>query len=589
VEVVAVPTHYEGKDGSLVFIRDITERKNAQARVEHLNQVLRSIRSVNQLISREKSEDLLVREVADLLVQQRSYESVLIMIKNGSDGIFNYTMAGQKSAFEPLLPFLNENRIPPCFEPICENNEPLKDKSSTLQDPGVMAACLLPEDAMSASLVHSGKLFGYILAVNRQGKPTDPEEELFLEIADDLAYGLNGLEAQQAREVAERARDHAQRQLLRSQKMESVGRLAGGVAHDFNNLLMGIMNYVELCREGVERDHPITEWLNEITVRQLLAFARRQTIAPVAMDLNEAIEGMLKMLRRLIGEDIQLLWEPQEDLWRVKMDPAQVDQILVNLCMNARDAIQYDGKILVETQNVVIDPEFYQPEAEFTPGNYVALAVSDDGTGMDTGTLENIFEPFFSTKGMGAGTGLGLATVYGIVKQNRGFVKVYSELGKGSTFRVFLPKCEAEPSVPTVEQVGDALSGGTETILLVEDEKSIRITTELFLKGLGYQVIGAHLPSEALRLAREHEGMIDLLITDIVMPEMSGRDLAEELARIHPDMKCLFMSGYTAKVIAHHGTLAKDIHFLAKPFSRKELTHEIRRLLDPCVDSGAVS
>jgi len=377
-------------------------------------------------------------------------------------------------------------------------------------------------------------------------------------------------------------------QLMQAQKMESIGRLAGGVAHDFNNLLMGIMGYADLCRDGLPDPHPVREWLDEITheaersaslTRQLLAFARRQTVAPEVVDLNDLVGNMLKMLRRLIGEDIDLVWQPGADLWSTKIDPSQLDQILANLCVNARDAINGVGKVTIETTNVSLDESYCADHVEASPGAHVMLAVSDDGCGMDHETLRNIFEPFFTTKPTGEGTGLGLATVYGIVKQNAGFVNVYSEPGKGTTFRIYLPREASARKETASESVKTDLQGGTETILLVEDEAGIRLTIRLFLERFGYTVIAAACPEEALRLVADHPDGIDLLITDVVMPGMSGRDLADKLALAYPSMKILYMSGYTANVIAHRGILDEGVQFLSKPIGRDELAQKVREVL----------
>ncbi len=380
-----------------------------------------------------------------------------------------------------------------------------------------------------------------------------------------------------------------QARLFQAQKMESVGRLAGGVAHDFNNMLMVISGEAEMAREETGNKELVENSLCEIQkavkrsadlTRQLLAFARRQTVAPKALDLNETINGMLKMLRRLIGEDIDMVWQPGRNLAPVFMDPSQVDQILVNLCVNARDAIAETGKITVETDNVSFDEAYCVRHAEAMPGNYVMLAVSDNGRGMDAETLGQIFEPFFSTKGANRGTGLGLATVYGVVKQNQGFINVYSEPGHGTTFKIYLPQ-HADKAVRTTEQKPAAKpQANRETVLLVEDELAILRTTTLLLKRLGYTVIPASTPGEAIRLAREYEGRIDLLVTDVIMPEMNGRDLARNLMSIFPDIKRMFMSGYTANVIAHHGVLDAGVQFIQKPFSGNALAAKIRETLD---------
>jgi signal transduction histidine kinase len=390
-------------------------------------------------------------------------------------------------------------------------------------------------------------------------------------------------------ELADRKRVEVEQELLQAQKLESVGRLAGGVAHDFNNLLMGIMGYADLCRDALPADHPNREWLDEITAdaqrsaditRQLLAFARKQTITPKVLDLNDALTGMLKMLRRLIGEDIDLVWMPGASLGPVRIDPSQIDQVLANLCVNARDAISGTGRITIETANVAIDAAHCACHEGVVPGDYVLLAVSDDGCGMEKSVLAHLFEPFFTTKELGKGTGLGLATVYGIVKQNNGFISVYSEPQRGTTFRVYLPRFAGAATATTVVRRAEAPRGRGETVLLVEDEKSLRVTCGLFLNSFGYRVLVAETPAAALALAAQHAGDIQLLLTDVVMPGMDGRQLAQRLAALKPGMRVLFMSGYTANVVAHHGVLDPSVHFIGKPFSRDDLAGAVREVLD---------
>ena len=372
--------------------------------------------------------------------------------------------------------------------------------------------------------------------------------------------------------------------------MESVGRLAGGVAHDFNNMLGVILGHAELALMKIAPEESMYLNLKEIEkaaqrsadlTRQLLAFARKQTVAPKILDLNEIIDGILKMLWRLIGEDIDLTWIPGIDIWPVKIDPTQIDQILANLCVNARDAIHGVGKVTLETRNITFDETYCANHAGFIPGNFVMLSISDNGIGMDKETLANIFEPFFTTKEMGKGTGLGLAMVYGIVKQNLGFINVYSEPGKGTTFRIYFPGLAglaAEATMNSAETV--VPSGGTETILLVEDEPLILELSITILEQLGYTVLATGSPVEAIRLAHEYSGKIHLLMTDVVMPEMNGRDLASELYSIYPSIRILFMSGYTANVIAHHGILDAGVFFLQKPFSMLDLSIKVREALE---------
>jgi PAS domain S-box-containing protein len=390
------------------------------------------------------------------------------------------------------------------------------------------------------------------------------------------------------RERAEAEREKLQAQLFQAQKMESVGRLAGGVAHDFNNLLMGIMGYAQLCREEVASDHPIQEYLHEITheaersaeiTRQLLAFARKQTIAPKVLDINGAVAGMFKLLQRLIGEDIKMTWRPGADLPQVRIDPSQVDQILANLCVNARDAIAGVGEIALETGSIAIDAEYCAKHPEAIPGAYVFLAVSDNGCGMDKETLAHIFEPFFTTKGLGKGTGLGLATVYGIVKQNNGLIYADSEPGRGTTCKICLPAIAAAVEAPVTAKAA-APRGRGETILVVEDEKSLRVTCGAFLDALGYEVLAAETPGEALKKVAEHPGDIHMLLTDVVMPGMDGWQLAQRLGAVRQGLKVLFISGYTSDVIAQRGVLDEGMHFLSKPFTRDDLARKVREVLE---------
>ncbi|MFZ5798984.1 MAG: transporter substrate-binding domain-containing protein [Thermodesulfobacteriota bacterium] len=378
-------------------------------------------------------------------------------------------------------------------------------------------------------------------------------------------------------------------QFRQAQKMESVGRLAGGVAHDFNNMLGVILGHVELAMEAIDPSDPLQEDLRQIReaglrsanlTRQLLAFARKQTVAPRVLDLNGEVESLLKMLRRLIGENINLVWIPGRDLWPVKLDPTQLDQILANLCVNARDAISDVGKITIETATKTFDKDYCAEHRGFVPGDYVLLAISDDGCGMDKATLDKIFEPFFTTKGLGRGTGLGLATIYGIVKQNNGFINVYSEPGLGSTFRIYLPRHAGDiEKTPSAER-NEPEPGGRETVLLVEDEPALLELGKRIIERMGYKVLSTTSPAKAIRLAREYGDRIHLLITDVVMPEMNGRELAEKLITIQPDIKYLFMSGYTANAIAHHGVLDNNVHFIQKPFSQQDLASKIREVLN---------
>jgi nitrogen-specific signal transduction histidine kinase len=391
------------------------------------------------------------------------------------------------------------------------------------------------------------------------------------------------------RKRADQEKEKLRSQFLQAQKMESVGRLAGGVAHDFNNMLQAILGHSEMASMTLEEDHPVQRHVKQIqnaaqrsaaVVSQLLAFARKQAVSPRALDLNDTVPAMLKMLRRLIGEDIDLAWMPGHQLRKVMIDPSQVDQILVNLAVNARDAIAGVGKIVIETRNMMLDEAYCAEHPECVPGEYVQLAVGDNGAGMSKEVLDQLFEPFFTTKEPGKGTGLGLSTIYGIVKQNNGCIEVQSEPGKGSSFKVYLPALGLEAHKERERGEPQSFQGGTETILLVEDEETIRDATHALLERLGYRVLSAKTPNGALRLVDEHSGDIDLLITDVVMPEMNGLELAERISGLRPGIKSLFISGYTADVIAHHGVLDMGANFIQKPFSLMALAVKVREALD---------
>jgi PAS domain S-box-containing protein len=407
---------------------------------------------------------------------------------------------------------------------------------------------------------------------------------------DGALVGYRGVDRNiTERRRAEKEKEKLEAQLLQAQKMESIGRLAGGVAHDFNNMLCVILGHAQLAMLPLDANSPTRESLMEIQeaaqrsaelTRQLLAFARKQTVHPQVLDLNETVAGTIKMLRRLIGEDIDLVWAPASDLWKVSLDPSQIDQILANLAVNARDAIAGTGTVSLHTQNVVLDEEQFANEPGFTGGEFVLLSVRDTGAGMHSEVLAHIFEPFFTTKEVGKGTGLGLATVYGVVKQNNGYVDVVSSPGKGTEFLIYLPRHKEEPVDEARASVASRPKGGTETVLLVDDEAAVVELGRRMLAKLGYTVLIARSPGEALRIAGEHVGNIDLLITDVVMPEMNGRELADRLAAVRPGLKQLFVSGHPAEVIARRGVLEEGVALLEKPFSIQSLAKEVRKALE---------
>jgi two-component system cell cycle sensor histidine kinase/response regulator CckA len=378
-------------------------------------------------------------------------------------------------------------------------------------------------------------------------------------------------------------------QLRQSQKMEAIGRLAGGVAHDFNNALAVIQGYSELLQSALAADAPQHKHVDEILnagrraaslTRQLLAFSRKQPMMPVVLDLNSVVADVEKMLRRLIGEDVELVIKREARLKFVRADRGQLEQVLMNLAVNARDAMPKGGKLLVETRNTVLDESYFEQHGYGKPGDYGMLSVSDTGCGMDKETQARIFEPFFTTKPQGKGTGLGLSTVYGIVKQAEGFISVYSEPGNGSTFRIYLPQVEAPLQKEIRRQVSAALPNGSETILLVEDEDPLRRLAAGCLRTNGYTVLEARDGKSAIELAAQHTDPIHLLLTDVIMPQMSGRELADKLAAQRPEMRVLFMSGYTHDLVTQHGVLESGTPLLEKPFGIETLLSKARSALE---------
>ena len=382
-----------------------------------------------------------------------------------------------------------------------------------------------------------------------------------------------------------------EQQLRQSQKMEAVGRLAGGIAHDFNNLLMVISGYSEFLLDRLGPEPALRAPAQEIAsaavratslTRQLLAFSRKQMLAPKILDLNDVVTENLKLLTRVIGEDIDLVMVPATGLGAIRADAGQIEQVIMNLAVNARDAMPSGGKLTIETSNVLLDEEYSRLHASLNPGNYVMLAISDTGAGMDSDTQSHIFEPFFTTKGP-KGTGLGLSTVYGIVKQSGGYIWVYSEAGKGTTFKIYFPRVagtaeNAAQVVAPAESV--AVEPGTETILLVEDEANLRYLARQFLEKQGYRVIEAADGAVAMQIAVAHDAVIHLLLTDVIMPGMNGRELAQRISEIRPNVKVLYMSGYTENVIGRNGTLDAGVRLLQKPFTLRDLKSKVREVLD---------
>jgi len=405
----------------------------------------------------------------------------------------------------------------------------------------------------------------------------------------DITHFLGVKEDITERKQAEKEMAVLQEQLRQSQKMEAIGRLAGGVAHDFNNLLTVIKGYSQLSLTEIKEGNPLRGNIEEIRnaadraadlTRQLLAFSRRQIMELKVLDLNTISQNLEGMLHRLIGEDIELTILSGDDLGRVKVDPGQIEQVIMNLAVNAKDAMLKGGKLTIETANVVLDEEYARKHVAVKPGHYVMLSVSDTGTGMTPEVRERVFEPFFTTKQKGKGTGLGLSTVYGIVKQSGGNIWVYSELGRGTTFKIYLPQVDEAPEELTEKVETKEIPRGIETVLIVEDDKEVRKLAARILENQGYKVLEASQGSEALPLCKEYQKQIHLMLADVVMPGLDGRELADRVKSFHPGMKVLYMSGYTDNAIIHHGVLEKGMNYIQKPFTVDGLARRVREVID---------
>ena len=528
-------------------------------------------------IRREGSvEDITERKRAEQELS-KSQERYRDLVENAHDIIYSHDLQGNytsmNKAGEQITGYSPEDAL----------NLNLKQT--------VAPECLATAQEMLKRKLAGEKVTAYEMEIiAKDGRRIAVEANTRLVMQDGVPVGIQGI----ARDITERKRmekalHNSEEQLRQSQKMEAIGQLAGGVAHDFNNLLTAINGYSSLAIRRLGETHAVSPYLDEIKkageraanlTRQLLAFGRKQMLQPLDLSLNDVVTDMTKMLKRLIGEDIQLVVKLNPELDRIRADPGQIEQVLMNLIVNARDAMPTGGVLTIETANANLNDDYTSKHVDVTPGQFIMLAVSDTGTGMDAQTRSRIFEPFFTTKEKGKGTGLGLSTVYGIVKQSGGNVLVYSEEGRGTSFKVYLPQLEVLSKQSTMAVVEPVRMRGCETVVLVEDEDMVRKLACELLEESGYRVLTANGGEQAIELFKAHEERIDLLITDVVMPKMSGKEVAEELRNAHPETKVLFMSGYTDQAIVHHGIVDSHIAFIQKPFSENALTRKVRDVLD---------
>jgi len=567
------------------------ERKQAEERVEHLNLVLSALRNVNQLITKEKDRGKLLQGICDNLTENRGYHGAWVALLDESGKAIAHAESGMGESFSPLVERLKRGELTYCTQRALKQSEAIvtEDPVSTCTD-CPLSGSYVGRGAVTVRLEYGKKVYGLLSVSVPVAIATDIEElDLFRELTSDIALALHNLEMEEKRKLAEEEKAKLEQQLHQSQKLESIGRLAGGVAHDLNNMLTPILGFGQLLLDRPDGDEERREQLEEIMkagrrardlVQQLLAFSRKQSFEFKTIDLNALLKDFEKLLRSTIREDIAIKLITAKSLPFVQGDVGQLEQVVMNLAVNAQDAMPDGGELIIETSMVKLDKSYAAEHVGVTPGPHVMLAISDTGCGMDAEIREQIFEPFFTTKDKDKGTGLGLSTVYGIVKQHGGNIWVYSEPGKGTTFKVYLPVSGETKAEQQTEVKTSTISRGSETILLAEDDEFVRKLAHTVLKQSGYTVLTAKNGTDALQVLKSHDGQVHLLLTDVVMPEMNGKELFNRAVENHPNLKVLYMSGYTDNVIAHSGVLEKGVAFIQKPFNVNDLTAKVREMLD---------
>jgi signal transduction histidine kinase/ActR/RegA family two-component response regulator len=593
-------------EGCLVhesLIHEISERKQAEEKHRRSEETERRLAYENALIAeigRLISSTLDIEEVYERFAEE---VRKLIPFDRININIINHE-AGTVSSAYSMGSAVKGRQIGEVFalagsaaEEVLRTRSGLiihpKDKTSLEERfPGLLPSFLAGHRSMMAApLLSKDKAIGNLYFGSlTPGVYTDRDLKLAGNIGTQIAGAIANAQLFAERERAETAKTSLEEQLRQSQKMEAIGRLAGGIAHDFNNLLTVISGYSQLSLTTLREGNPLRDNLLQIQrateraaalTRQLLAFSRRQILNLRLIDLNLIVQDLDKMLRRIIGEDIELVTVLSRDLWKITSDPSQIEQVILNLAVNSRDAMAKGGRFFVETSNTELDQEHARSHMGVKPGAYVKLLIRDTGAGMSPEVQERLFEPFFTTKEKEKGTGLALSTVYGIIKQSGGNIWVHSELGQGTTFEVYLPK--AEESGESLKPRVGVIHGlqGSETVLLVEDEEAVRVLARKTLEGYGYRTLDAGHGEEALKRSKEYGKKIDLLLTDVVMPGMSGREVADRLSLLHPEIKVLYMTGYADSAIVHHGILEPGTALLLKPFTPDALAQKVREILDP--------
>ena len=570
-------------------VANFMAKQQAEIRSRYLNNVVNGMIDFSQIIIGERDRQHLIQRVSDILSGDRGYHKVIIgLLDETGTKVSDFAFSHQEPTQIEVI--LAAGRIPNCCREALLTHD-IVIRSSRSETCGLcpgLERSGLKEDTVAMTLELEGTLYGFMIVVPPAGQGRNREEQVLLrQTASAVSYVLRNIGIEKERDRTTEDLSDTRDQIRQLQKLEAIGQLAGGVAHDYNNILTVQLGYCELMASRLRKEDPLYRDLQQIQTcaeraasltRQLLAFSRRQTLQPEVLDLNHLVSNIQKMLKRLIGEDIEFNLLCARDLARVKVDPGQIEQVIMNLAVNARDAMPQGGQLTLETANVYLDELYASSHVGITAGDYVMLAMTDTGSGIDESIRDRIFEPFFTTKGEGKGTGLGLATVYGIVRQSGGTIWLYSEPGLGTTFKIYLPAV-AEKAAQGIKPLKQVMRGSGEVILVVEDEHALRGLFVHMIEGLGYRVRGAANGGEALLMVEEGGLRPDLLMTDVVMPGMSGKTLTERLLRIKPDLKILYMSGYADHAIIAHGELDPRIPFLQKPFNTIVLSNKLHEVL----------